>query len=164
MFRYAGRTVAFAAALIVAVGSGVLVSCGGSSVGDGIFSYARPPSSGDITTLIPVPIRREYLISGEFKRDTDLSVMAVYANGETMSVSVGKIDISIGEGAAETHLGTGGTYTFEEAVDKIVNLEYAKQTARYAVWVRGSINDDPGSDSPGSNGGGGTAIIINVIE
>jgi hypothetical protein len=165
MLRYAGRTAAFAVALIVAAGSGVFVSCGSSLSGDGIFNYTLPPD-GDIATLIPVPIRREYLVKSEFNKFNDLSVMAVYSNGETAPVSVEKIAISIGEGEKETHLGTGlysAIYVFEEAGEKIVNLEYAKQKARYAVWVRGSASDAPDSSFPGSNGGG-TVIIIDVIE
>ncbi|MDR0598027.1 MAG: hypothetical protein LBG14_05925 [Treponema sp.] len=167
MFGYAGRTAVFAAALIVAAGSGVFVSCGSSLTGDGIFNYALPPQSEDVATLIPVPVKREYPVKSEFNRFKDLSVMAVHSNGETTPVPIEKVDIRIGEGGEETHLGTGASslaYVFEDVGEKIVNLEYAKQKARYAVWVRGSANDDPGGGSSGSNGGGGAVIIINVIE
>jgi hypothetical protein len=150
--------------LIFAAGLGVF-SCEGVS-GDGVFNYSVPQNESDISSLIPVPIRREYFVKSEFNKFNDLSVIAVYPNGETEPVSVEKIDVSIVEGEQEVHLGMGAysvTYIFEETGEKIVNLEYAKQKARYAVWVRNPTNDDlpNGSTSPDQ---GGTVIIINVIE
>jgi hypothetical protein len=144
---------------------GVLMSCENAS-GDGVFSYSVPESESDISSLIPVPIRREYFVKSVFNKFDDLSVIAVYPNGETEPISVEKIDVSIVEGEEEIHLGVGAysvTYTFMETGEKIVNLEYAKQKARYMVWVRNPTNDDP--DDPAlSPGEGDTVIIINVIE
>jgi hypothetical protein len=164
MFRYAGHT--FVVTLILAAALGVFASCESAS-GDGVFSYSVPQSESDISSLIPVPIRREYFVKSEFNRFEDLSVIAVYPNGETEPVSVDKIAVSIVEGEEEIHLGTGEysvAYVFEEVGEKIVNLAYAKQKARYAVWVRNPTNDElPNNTTPGSNEGG-TVIIINVIE
>jgi hypothetical protein len=163
MFRYAGH---FVVTLILAAALGVFVSCGNAS-GDGVFSYSVPQSESDISSLIPVPIRREYFVKSVFNKFDDLSVIAVYPNGDTEPVSVDKIDMSIVEGEEEIHLGMGEysvTYTFTEAGEKIVNLEYAKQKARYAVWVRNPTNDDlPNNPTPNPDEGG-TVIIINIIE
>jgi hypothetical protein len=151
--------------LILAAALGVFVSCENAS-GDGLFNYSVPGSESDISSLIPVPIRREYFVKSEFKRFEDLSVIAVYPNGETEPVSVEKIDVSIVEGEEEIHLGVGAysvTYVFEEVGEKLVNLEYAKQKARYAVWVINPTNDDPDKSTP-DPGEGDTIIIINVIE
>jgi uncharacterized protein YkuJ len=100
-----------------------------------------------------------------FNKFDDLSVIAVYPNGETEPISVDKIDVSILEDEEEIHLGLGAysvTYTFETTGEKIVNLEYAKQKARYAVWVRNPTDEDRPDDSGPDEGG--TIIIINVIE
>jgi hypothetical protein len=152
--------------LILAAAPGVFVSCENAS-GDGMFNYNVPQSESDISSLIPVPIRREYFVKSEFNRVNDLSVIAVYPNGETEPVSVDKIDMSIVEGEKEIPLGVGAqsvTYVFEKVGEKIVNLTYAKQKARYAVWVRNPANNDPpGNPLPGQDQGV-TVIIINVIE
>jgi hypothetical protein len=149
--------------LILAAALGVLVSCENAS-GDGVFNYSVPESESDISSLIPVPIRREYFVKSVFNKFDDLSVIAVYPNGETEPISVDKIDVSIVEGEEEIHLGLGAysvTYTFETVGEKIVNLEYAKQKARYAVWVRNPTSEDRPDDGSDE---GGTIIIINVIE
>jgi hypothetical protein len=145
-------------ALILAA---ALVSCENAS-GDGMFSYSVPQSDSDISSLIPVPIRREYYINSEFKKTEDLSVIAVYPNGETEPIPVEKIDVSIVEGEEEIHLGSY-TYVFKQLGEKIVNLAYAKQKARYAVWVRNPTSEDSPDDSDTPNEGG-TIIIINIIE
>jgi hypothetical protein len=149
--------------LVLVTALGVL-SCEGAS-GDGVFSYSVPQSESDISSLIPVPIRREYFVKSVFNKFDDLSVIAVYPNGETEPISVDKIDVSIMEDEEEIHLGLGAysvTYTFETVGEKIVNLEYAKQKARYAVWVRNPTDEDRPDDSGPDEGG--TIIIINVIE
>jgi hypothetical protein len=150
--------------LILATVPGVFVSCENAS-GDGLFSYSVPQSESDISSLIPVPIRWQYFIKSEFDRFNDLSVIAVYPNGETEPVSVEKIDVSILEGEEVIHLGVGAqsvTYIFEKVGEKTVNLEYAKQKARYTVLVRNpTSNDPPGNTVPDL---GGTVIIINIIE
>jgi hypothetical protein len=139
---------------------GFFVSCENAS-GDGVFNYSVPQSESDISSLIPVPIRREYYINSEFNKTEDLSVIAVYPNGETEPIPVERIDVSIVEGEEEIHLGPY-IYVFKELGEKIVNLAYAKQKARYAVWVRNPTTDDPPDNSTPDQGG--TIIIINVIE
>jgi hypothetical protein len=162
MFRYAEHSLVLT--LILAAALGILASCEGVS-GDGVFSYSVPQSESDISSLIPVPIRREYFVNSEFKKDEDLSVIAVYPNGETEPIPVERIDVSIVEGEEEVHLGPY-TYIFTETGEKIVNLAYAKQKARYAVWVRNPSNDDPPytPNDPTLPSQGGTVIIINIIE
>jgi hypothetical protein len=158
MFRYAGHYTLVVTLVLAALG--VFASCENAS-GDGIFGYSVPQSESDISSLIPVPIRREYYINSEFKKAEDLSVIAVYPNGETEPIPVDRIDVSIVEGEEEIHLGPY-TYVFKELGEKIVNLSYAKQKARYAVWVRNPTSDDRPDDSGPDEGG--TVIIINVIE
>jgi hypothetical protein len=147
---------ALIAALILAAG---LVSCGNDFAGDGIFSYTAPPSSLDIVSLIPVPIRWEYFVNHEFKKAEDLSVAAVYFNGETKPVSVDEVDISIVEGEEVIHLDSD-VYMFRETGEKIINLVYAKHKTGYAVWVRSPA----GEEVPSVPSTGDTEIIINVIE
>ena len=159
MFRYTGHYTLVITLVLAALG---VLSCEKAS-GDGMFNYSVPQSESDISSLIPVPIRREYFVNSEFKKAEDLSVIAVYPNGETEPVPVDKIDISIVEGEVEVHLGLY-SYTFTEVGEKIVNLAYAKQKARYAVWVRTPTSDDLPDNSDPDLDQGGTVIIINVIE
>jgi hypothetical protein len=160
MFRCAGHYTA-AVALILAAALGVLVSCENAS-GDGIFNYSVPQAESDVTSLIPIPIRREYFIKSVFNKFDDLSVVAVYLGGDTEPVPVDRIDVSIIDGEEEIHLGAE-PYIFEQIGEKIVNLEYAKQKARYAVWVHNPTSgESPDNSDP--NKDAGTLIIINVIE
>jgi hypothetical protein len=160
MVRNVGHYSFAAVGLILAAALGVLVSCGDSSA-DGIFTYTPPPESSgaDIVSLIPVPMRREYFVNHEFNKAEDLSVVAVYFNGETKPVPVDKIDISILEGEEEVRVDSG-VYIFKETGEKIVSLAYAKQKAGYAVWVHSSAD----ADVPSVPSTGDTEIIINIIE
>jgi hypothetical protein len=144
---------------MLAAALGTLVSCGNSLTGDGIFSYTAPQSAGDIVSLMPVPIRREYFVNHEFKKAEDLSVIGVYFNGETKPIPVDKIDISIVEGEEEVRVDSD-VYMFRETGEKFVNLAYAKHKTGYAVWVRSSAD----TEVPPVSSTGDTEIIINVIE
>lgn len=161
MFRYAGRFMLVVTVLYAVIGG--LVSCD-NAYSDGVFNYTVPESDSDISSLIPVPIRREYYVNSEFNKEDDLSVIAVYPNGETESIPVSRISVSIVEGDQEIPVGPSyAAYIFTDTGEKIVALSYAKQRARYAVWVREPGTDIPGTPTTPDTGDGGTVIIINII-
>jgi hypothetical protein len=162
MIRHAGRTTRFTLAIAAAAALlGVFASCEGG-YSDGLFNYSIPESDSDISSLIPVPIRREYFVNSEFNKREDLAVWAVFPNGETELLSVDKVDVSIVEGGEEIHLGQY-TYVFTQVGERLVNLYYAKQKARYAVQVINRSSTDPSNPSLPDDGGGTTVIIINII-
>jgi hypothetical protein len=156
MFRYAGRYMLVVTFLYMVIAG--LVSCD-NVYSDGVFNYTVPESESDISSLIPIPIRREYFVNSEFKKEDDLSVIAVYPNGETEPIPVSRISVSIVEGDQEM---PSTAYIFKNTGEKIVALSYARQRARYAVWVREPTTDTPTPTTP-DTGDGGTVIIINII-
>ncbi|MDR2177180.1 MAG: hypothetical protein LBP20_03955 [Treponema sp.] len=138
-----------AAILFTAV---ILVSCG-NIAGDGIFNYAVPPDRAAVSALIPVPIRRQYAVGAGFNKNRDLSVLAVYYNGETEFVPIKDVTIGIEENPGEVYAAPD-TYIFDTPGEKVVNVIYANRRAYYAVWV----------GSPGSGAGSGDTSIEIIIK
>jgi hypothetical protein len=144
MARYAGRYTIFLTAVLSAVVS--LLSCNDT----GIFSAVLPGGDGP-TSLLPVPVRREYLVNTWFDKTTDLSVLAVYPDGSVQEIPIEKVSFTIEE-EGESILLAGDIYSFDHPGERIVITNFEGKSARYAIMVL--------SGSSGGQNSGGTFFDI----
>jgi hypothetical protein len=132
-----------------------IVSLGGSSCGN-IFTAQVDEDvfSLVVSSLIATPVKWIYPIEdSNFRPVEELTVMAVYTNGNTRKIPVETVSLSLGN-APQTDI-------YEIPLNEgtnIITVSYGGKDTRFALMVGNGAATTP--DDPEGGGNGGTTIEI----
>ncbi|MDR3170608.1 MAG: hypothetical protein LBU17_03150 [Treponema sp.] len=120
------------------------LSCGKSG---NIFAFVDDTTfNNSIASLIPTPVRREYVLKDLYTPKTELTVHVVYADGSTQEIPIEQVMLTLKEDEAEATLGEA--YRFDIPGEKLITVSYESKIARFTVMVRDpSANSGSGSNS-----------------